>query len=213
MSWINNDIISLQEKKVNNLTKSALSRCMYCGSTSFGKGCRYAPHGVHFHPDDAAKCAYCGSNSYGKGCKLNPFGDLHLHGVDYNSMFRESMKNHFVLKELNKKIVEFKAFELGLIDEQGNKIKEPCTNEEKNALSPLTKTFLKIKKHLGSKWDLINQTLALENNCKICYNKENHQTFLKYETHIQDLISQLHETTDRALNDGLSMEQIESFFQ
>lgn len=213
MTWLDDVIIPIKESKKNSLTKTAQSRCMYCGSVSFGKGCRYAPHGVHFHPDDASKCAYCGSSSYGKGCKLNPFNDLHLHGVDYNSMFKESMKNHFVLKELNKKIQDYEAFKLGLIDESGNKIKEPVTEEEKNAYSPLTKTFLKIKKHLGSKWDLIHQTLTLENTSKIPYNKENHQKYLKYESQIQDLLSQIHETTNQALKDGLSMEQVESFFQ
>jgi len=213
MKWLNDDIISLCENKSPNLTKTKLSRCMYCGSTSFGKGCRYAPHGVHFHPDGAKKCAYCGSNSYGKGCKLNPFSDLHLHGVDYNSMFKESMKNHFVIEMLHKKIEDYSAFKLGLIDENGNKIKEPVTEEEKNALSPLTKTFLKVKKHLGSKWDLISQTLALESQTKLEYNKENHQKFLKYESQIQDLLSQLHEMTNQALSDGLSLEQVESFFQ
>lgn len=212
MPWLNNDILSIHENKAA-LTKSALSRCMYCGSTSYGKGCRYAPHGVHFHPSNAKKCAYCGSPSFGKGCKLNPFGDIHLHGVDYNSMFKESMKNHFVLKELNKKITDYEAFKLGIIDESGNKIKEPITESEKNAYSPLTKTFLKIKRYLGSKWDLIQQTLALESSTKSSYNKENHQKYLKYETQIQDLLSQIHETTNQALNDGLSLEQVESFFK
>ena len=84
-----------------SVTKQQLSRCMYCGSTSYGKGCRYAPHGVHFHPGDAKKCSYCGSNSFGKGCKLNPFDDLHLHGINYNSMFKESLKNSFFIDALN----------------------------------------------------------------------------------------------------------------
>lgn len=192
--------------------KQQISRCMYCGSTSYGKGCRYAPHGVHFHPSDAKKCAYCGSTSFGKGCKLNPFDNLHLHGINYNSMFKESLKNNFIKEQLSKNFTDFEAFKLGIIDEKGDKIKEPVSEQEKLAYSPTTKTILKIKKHLGSKWDLIQNTIVLEAESKIEYKKETHQKFLKYESQIHSLLSQLHELTNEALSEGLSMEQVESFF-
>jgi hypothetical protein len=195
-----------------SLIKQQISRCMYCSSTSYGKGCRYGPHGVHFHPDDAKKCSYCGSNSFGRGCKVNPFDNLHLHGINYNSMFKESLKNNFMIEQLNKDFTDYEAFKLGIIDENGNKIKEPITEAEKASYSSSTKTLLKIKKHLGSKWDLIQNTIVLESESKIGYNKENHQKFLKYENQIQDLLTQLHELTNTALSDGLSVEQVESFF-
>jgi hypothetical protein len=195
------------------LIKQAVSRCMYCNSTSYGKGCRYAPNGVHFHPSDPKKCSYCGSTSFGKGCKLNPFDDLHLHGINYNSMFKESLKNNFIIEQLNKKITDYEAYKLGIIDENGNKIKEPLTETEKNAYSPTTKTFLKIKKYLGSKWDLIHNMMVLESESKMEYNKETHQKFLNFETKIHNLLSQLHEVTNEALSEGLSLEQVESFFK
>lgn len=195
-----------------SLIRQAVSRCMYCNSTSYGKGCRYAPKGVHFHPSDTKKCSYCGSTSFGKGCKLNPFDDLHLHGINYNSMFKESLKNNFLIEQLNKDFKEYPAFHLGIIDENGNQIKEPLTEEEKTSYSSSTKTLLKIKKHLGSKWDLIQNTIVLEGQSKVDYKKENHQKFLQYETKVKDLLSQLHELTNVALGDGLSMEQVESFF-
>ena len=167
-----------------SLIKQQISRCMYCSSTSYGKGCRYGPHGVHFHPDDAKKCSYCGSTSFGRGCKVNPFDDLHLHGINYNSMFKESLKNSFMIEQLNKDFKDYEAYKLGIIDENG----------------------------LGSKWDLIRNTIVLESESKIGYNKENHQKFLKYENQIQNLLTQLHELTNTALGDGLSVEQVESFF-
>jgi hypothetical protein len=195
-----------------SLIKEAISRCMYCNSTSYGKGCKYGPGGVHFHPSDAKKCSYCGSTSFGKGCKLNPFDDLHLHGINFNSMFKESLKNSFIIEQLNKKITDYEAYKLGIIDENGNKIKNPVTEAEQNAYSPTTKTFLKIKKYLGSKWDLIHNMVVLESDSRIEYKKENHQKFLQYETKIQNLLSQLHELSNEALKNGLSMEQVESFF-
>jgi hypothetical protein len=196
-----------------SVIKQAISRCMYCNSTSYGKGCRYAPGGVHFHPNDPKKCSYCGSTSFGNGCKLNPFDNLHLHGINYNSMFKESLKNNFIIEQLNKDYKDYEAYKLGIIDENGNKIKEPITEAEKNAYSPTSKTFLKIKKYLGPKWDLIHSMIVLESESKIEYNKGNHQKFLDFETKIQNLITQLHELTNEALSEGLTLEQVESFFK
>jgi len=195
------------EKKT---TVRRISRCMYCNSTSYGKGCRFAPKGMHFHPEDPKKCSYCGSTSYGRGCKLNPFSDIHLHGIDYNKMFNESLKNNFLLRELNKNYKEFEAYKLGIINNNGDKIKEPLTEQEKAAYSSETKTVLKIKKYLGSKLDLINQTAVLESASKLDYNKENHKKVLEYEQKINDILSQLHETTDNALKEGLTLEQVQA---
>jgi hypothetical protein len=198
----------IDEKKVSVL--KPVSRCMYCNSTSYGKGCKYAPKGIHFHPDDSKKCSYCGSTGYGRGCKLNPFSDIHLHGVDYNKMFNESFKNKFLITQLNKNFTDFEAYKLGVINKNGDKIKEPISEQEKAAYSPETKTILKIKKYLGTKLDLINQTAILENTSKIKYNKENHKLFLQYEQKINDIIAELHKTTDEALKEGLSLEQVQA---
>lgn len=198
----------IDEKKVSVF--KPVSRCMYCNSTSYGRGCKYAPKGVHFHPEDPKKCSYCGSTSYGRGCRLNPFGDIHLHGIDYNKMFNESLNNHFLLRELNKNYKEFEAYKLGIINANGDKIKEPVTEQEQHAYSPETKTILKVKKYLGSKLDLINQTAILESASKLNYNKDNHKKVLEYEQRINDIIAELHEVTDSALKEGLSLEQVQA---
>ena len=177
----------IDEKKATAF--KPVSRCMYCNATSYGKGCRFAPNGVHFHPSDAKKCSYCGSTSYGKGCRLNPFSNLHLHGIDYNKMFNESFKNKFLTNQLNKNFTDFEAYKLGIINEKGDKVKEPITEQEKAAYSPETKTILKIKKYLGSKLDLINQTAILENASKVEYNKGSHKVFLEYEQKINDIFA------------------------
>lgn len=198
----------IDEKKVSAFRP--VSRCMYCNSTSYGKGCKYAPKGIHFHPDDSKKCSYCGSTSYGRGCRLNPFSDIHLHGVDYNKMFNESFKNRFLLSVLNKEYKDFEAYKLGIINENGDKIKEPVTEQEQAAYSPETKTILKIKKYLGPKLDLINQTAILESASKLNYNKDNHKKVLHYEQKINDIIAELHKTTEEALKEGLSIEQVQA---
>ena len=198
----------INEKNVSAF--KPISRCMYCNSTSYGKGCKFAPKGVHFHPNDAKKCSYCGSTSYGRGCKLNPFGDIHLHGIDYNKMFNESFKNKFLLSMLNKEYKDFEAYKLGIINSNGDKVREPITEQEKFAYSPETKTILKIKKFLGSKLDLINQTAILESASKLNYNKDNHKKVLEYEQKINNIIAELHETTENALKEGLSVEQVQA---
>lgn len=199
------------EKKVSAF--KPVSRCIYCNSTSYGKGCKYAPKGVHFHPEDPKKCSYCGSTSYGRGCRLNPFSDIHLHGIDYNKMFNESMHNRTLLSLLNTDFTEFAAYKLGIINEKGDKIKEPVTEQELAAYSSDTKTILKLKKYLGSKIDLINQTQILENASKIDYNRENHKKVLQYEEKFNSILAELHETTTEALNDGLTIEQVRSLLQ
>jgi hypothetical protein len=190
-----------------------ISRCMYCNSTSYGKGCKFAPKGVHFHPDNSKKCSYCGSTSYGKGCKLNPFGDIHLHGIDFNKMFNESLKNKFLLNMLNKEFKDFEAYKLGVINEKGDKIKNPITEQELLAYSPETKTILKVKKYLGSKLDLINQTALLENSNNLNYNKNNHKKLLQYEEKFNNIFAELHQTASDALKEGLSVEQVQKLLQ
>jgi hypothetical protein len=201
----------IDEKKASAF--KPVSRCMYCNSTSYGKGCKYAPKGVHFHPDDSKRCSYCGSMGYGRGCKLNPFSDIHLHGIDYNKMFNESLKNKFLTNQLNKNFTDFEAYKLGIINANGDKIKEPVTEQEQAAYSAETKTILKIKKYLGPKLDLINQTAILESASKLNYNKDNHKKVLECEQKINDIIADLHKTTDQALKEGLSLEQVQALLQ
>ncbi len=189
---------------------SKVSRCVFCGSTSYGRGCRYGPKGHHFHPDDSTKCSWCGSTAYGLGCRLNPNGKEHVHGVEYNIMIKESLKNRFLLSALNKDFKEFEAYKLGIINANGDKIKEPVTEQEQAAYSPETKTIIKVKKYLGSKLDLINQTAILESASKLDYNKENHKKVLEYELKINDIISELFKTADEALKEGLSLEQVQA---
>ncbi len=55
------------------------TRCIYCGSTSFGKGCVNSPDKVHKHSTDSSICMYCGMPSYGSGCRYAPKGK-HMHG-------------------------------------------------------------------------------------------------------------------------------------
>ena len=64
---------------LNHPTKERImSKCMYCGSSSFGP-CSNSPHQKHEHSGlDEKKCVFCGSSSYGS-CSNSPF-KKHKHG-------------------------------------------------------------------------------------------------------------------------------------
>lgn len=190
-----------------------VNRCMYCQSPNYGKGCCYAPNGVHFHPEDPKLCSYCGSPNYGRGCSINPFSKDHIHGIMYNNMFKESLATSFFVNELFKPITEFKAYKLGIIDESGNRVKEPVTEEEKAAYTPVVRTLLKVKRYLGSKLDLITQSTILEKENSLNYNREQHKVLLEFSNKYEDIFSELHKVTDSAIRAGLSLEQIESLLR
>jgi hypothetical protein len=194
-----------------------LNRCIYCGSTSRGKGCRYAPHGVHFFPDDPRKCAYCGSTDYGKGCKINPTSELHIHGINYNSMFKESLQsfldNEIFLNEMKKDFKQFSAYKLGIIDENGNKIKNPVNEAESAAYSPMIKTIIRLKKYLGSKAELLDATSLMEKHSLDASDLQKYKRLVEYRERVESLVNELYNTFDQAAYEGLSFEDIKSLIK
>lgn len=193
------------------------SRCMYCGSVNFGKGCRYGPHGVHFHPDDSLKCAYCGSPNYGKGCRINPINDLHIHGINYNSMFRENVQSFLdskvFLSELKKDFKEFECFKLGIIDQNGNKIKNPVNEQQKASFTPMIKTIIRLKKYLGPKVELLEVSNLMESNVKFEEDVVQYEKVLKYQDKVQDVVNELYKVLEEAKKDGLSLEEVNKLIQ
>ena len=196
----------------NQRLKSAHSRCTYCGSISYGKGCRFGPNNTHFHPDNSLKCSYCGSSSYGKGCKLNPINDLHVHGGTFNNMIKDSLQSFLdhsvLLSELKKSYAQFNCYKLGIIDESGNKIKTPITEEEKRSFGPMVKTILKLKKYLGSKVELIEASESLESSIALNENIEHYKKVLEYQDRVESIVNELYKVLDEAQQDGLPLEDI-----
>jgi hypothetical protein len=187
------------------------SRCTYCGSISYGKGCKFGPHGVHLHPDDATKCSFCGSKSYGRGCKINPTSDLHVHGIAFNSMFKEQVQsfldNQVLLTELKRDFKDFGCFELGITDEQGNKLKDPVSESEKHSFGPFTKTIFKLKKYLGSKLQLLDATNVLkENSIPLKTDLAYYNKLLQHQTKVEAVVNELYKVIDEAVQDGVSVE-------
>lgn len=191
---------------------SDVSKCDFCGSASYGRNCPSSPYKkTHFHGDTRGKkCCWCGSSTlYGRNCPLSPSG---FHGASsnaYTSVVPESFFAAFLMDFFGKPFVETRAFQMGLIDESGNKIKKPETIEEKEALSPTTVLLFKIKKILGDKINLLNSSIYLEsvtNNATLSpayYEKE--QIFKKDMDIVQKRLS---ESIDDALRNGLHEDTI-----
>jgi hypothetical protein len=186
---------------------------MFCQSTSYGKGCRYAPGGVHFHPDDPKHCSYCGSSNYGTGCKVNPAGKTHIHGIMFNTMFKESLINGFYMNELLKPISSLPAYKLGIINIRGERIKTPVTEQELSAYTPVMRTLIRIKRYLGPKTELLEQSTLLEKEIGVQYSSKKYVTLLEYENKFEHIFSQMHETIQEAYSNGLSFEQIEALIR
>lgn len=194
------------------MNKAQKNRCVFCGSLDYGKGCRFGPHGVHFHPEDTLKCAYCGSKDYGKGCRLNPTNNLHVHGGVYNNMYKESvqsfMDESLIINLLQQDYTDFECFKQGIIDSEGNKIKQPITEQEQNSYTSFVKTILRIKKFLGPKTDL----LVLSKNLKESHSTSTDITkkikFMKYRDRLNACVNNIHKTIDEAQQDGMSLEEI-----
>lgn len=200
------------------MSKKAKSRCVFCSSSDYGKGCRYGPHGVHFHPDDSTKCSYCGSPDYGKGCRVNPTGNIHIHGGVYNNMYKEHMQsfldNTVLINELKKDYTEFECYKLGIIDANGNKLKVPVTEQEQLAYSPFTKTILKLKKYLGPKIELMEASNSLEKlTTAINENVDHYKKILLYQNKIDSIVNDLYKTLDEAHQDGIPLEEVKKLIQ
>jgi hypothetical protein len=201
-----------------NQYRAQKSRCVFCNSTDYGKGCRFGPKGVHFHPHDFSKCSYCGSPDFGKGCRLNPAGNLHIHGGVYNNMYKEELHsildNSVLINELKKDYTEFECYRLGIIDDNGNKIKQPITEAEQLSYSPLTRTILRVKKYLGAKVDLLDaaQTFSRETT-GLHESVEQHKKIVQYRERFDSLINEMYKLVQEAQNDGIPAENLKKIIR
>ena len=104
-----------------------------------------------------------------------------MRGSVFNNMYRESLQsyldNEILLKELKKDFSEFECHALGIIDEKGNKIKSPVTEQEQVAYSPMVRTILRLKRFLGPKTDLLEATSLLKNKQRILKTLQNIKGF------------------------------------
>jgi hypothetical protein len=139
---------------------------MYCNAQAYGPGCPFSPHGKHVHPGDPKKCIYCGSLAVGPGCPFNPFSRNHVHGVEFNSMLRDSIEKSviggYLMNKLETPIKETEAYKMGIVDKSGKLLKKPKTLKEKAVYSRLDEYVFNLKKILGPQISILNSTTCLK---------------------------------------------------
>ena len=191
------------------------NKCVYCGSNAYGPGCPFSPTKIHFHPNDPKKCCYCGSVAHGPGCPFNPHAKVHVHGVEFNSMVKETIDKSITMgylkSMLSTPIEEMSAYKLGIIDENGRKLKTPETSEEISAYGPLEEYVIAIKQVTGNRLDLISKStdICLEH----CVSKEDYAKLYEESLNIKSKFEEAGkiytEAVVNAYNAGLSTAAIE----
>lgn len=195
-------------------------KCMYCGSSSVGTGCPYGPKGIHVHAQNAGNCIYCGSSSVGQGCPYNPLGNVHVRGIDYNVMVKEALLNGLttglLMKRLSEPFTDWSAYKLGIINENGNLIKQPKTFEEKSSFTSADAYIVKLRKLLtDSQIELLNNSIYLSeqkneyNNADIItemYSKQ-YEARSQIELAVDNLFSVINEAYSNGL-DQINIEKI-----
>lgn len=74
----------------------------------------------------------------------------------------DSVLTFLFLKKLMTHVVKTKAYNMGLINENGYLVKQPETQEEKEAVTLLDKTIWKIRRLLGTKLGSLRSFLWLQ---------------------------------------------------
>lgn len=195
------------------------SKCMYCGAGGYGIGCPYSPHKKHVHCDDPKRCIYCGSTTFGQGCPYNPFGRMHVHGVEFNQMMKESLHKSYTaglfLARVTQPIIEHSAFKQGLVDESGKRLRDPQTVEEQNAFTPLDAYIFRLRRLIGEDKlqlmgegimvDLMSKEPSSEKFDVALYEKE-----VKLKSRIAHLVKDYKNIIIDGNQDGISLEAVEN---
>lgn len=190
------------------------SRCMYCGSTSYGSGCIFSPHRTHIHTGDPTRCIYCGMMAYGSGCLFNPFSKMHIHGVDVGQAIKETVRKtvelSYITDRLLEKTKDSEAYKLGLINETGKLIKAPETPYEQRLVSPLSRFLQDIKKFLPTDLANVTETLKVLSSSQIY--SESIDEYAKKIQLQSDLVPIIQDLKSKIANSSteMSLESIES---
>ena len=181
------------------------TKCVFCGSRSRGKNCPYSAFNnhVHVHTGDPTRCSFCGSKTIiGPNCPYSPTGK-HMAGANFfNSMATESFIQGYVMKKLVEPITNSPAFQMGIIDIEGNMLRKPETLDEQMAFTAIDSYLLKLKKLLGNKVDLLNNDIYLEAAIKTAnlpielYDKE-----VKAKTMMKIIVKHFNEVVNESLKD------------
>lgn len=192
--------------------KTANSNCLYCNLPIYGKGCRFAPNGLHVHAT-INKCMYCGLNAIGKGCRFAPNG-LHVKFNDFGFIQKENISRGmlagYLLKELEKPITCHEAYKQGIVDEHGTLKRKPDSESDRRVFNLLEQTLINLKKYLNKNTKtVINETLFC--NClkqNKAFDVHEYEKELELKLTIEQIANQLYNTIEQ-YKEYMSTEKID----
>jgi molecular chaperone DnaK (HSP70) len=128
-------------------------------------------------------------------------------------MYKESVQsfldNTTLLSLLKQNFTQFECYRLGIIDENGNRLKTPVTESEQLAYSSFTRTIIKLKKYLGSKVELMEASNSLEKlTVSLNENIQHYKVFLEYQSKVESIVNELYKTLDEAQQHGIPLEEV-----
>ncbi len=188
--------------------------CVYCGLPSYGRGCRFAPRGIHVHPT-ADKCMYCGLASIGRGCRFAPHG-IHVRFGDFGFIQHENVNSGFILgyilNSLSQPIEVHPAYKLGIVNESGDVIRKPVGDQECCACSPMEMMLINLKKRFGGAIDLtINESLFRSSiNSTGSFDPDQYNAEMDFKSAIENVAEQFYNIIEMYSN-KLSMEKIDQY--
>lgn len=191
------------------------SKCVFCGSTTFGRSCPFGPKKTHFHSTPDA-CGWCGSKTlHGPGCPFNPFSKYHQTGMAFVPMALEAAESGItrglIMKKLSEPITEMNAFKLGIIDESGKQIRNPENIVERNCFTATDKYLLRLRKLSENSIALINTKLYFEcsEECSMDELKKLYPIELECIDEVSKLIKDICKLTEKYAKLGLQTSKVE----
>ena len=155
------------------------SKCIYCGSTSYGRPCLYSPTKTHVHFDAPDKCIFCGSKVIGTGCPYNPYGKVHIRGPQFLATVKEQCEKSTVLsylyenisklseKPINSPLNRFYKRLAGIIANCSEPLLEALQLQSTPTYNNLTKEqnilAFELKDRLKTQYSAINESLKYAN--------------------------------------------------
>lgn len=129
-------------------------KCVYCGSSAYGKGCLYSPTQIHVHADSQNSCMYCGSQALGTGCLYNPYGKVHVRPATVFIQMKEQLEKTGLL-----------SYFIMLIEQ----------NNDKKYRSPLDRFYKRISESFKRMREPFLQSLVIQSQKVILENLEDQQ--------------------------------------
>lgn len=191
--------------------KVTKSNCVYCGLPNYGKGCRFGPRQIHVHPTPN-RCMYCGLTVMGKGCRFAPSG-IHVRFGDFGFIQREQynqgLLTGYLFNKLSEPIESHDAYKLGIVNEHGELLRQPETEQEQNACNMLEMMLISLKRQFGDDIHyVINETIFKSTLQDKEFDVKSYQDEVDFKGIVEDLAKQLYNAIDE-YKDRLNSEKID----